>query len=67
MRCAAVRPTRAGNVQPETPQADRESYVANWIVPVEVNAVLRDQPYVEEFVSERRRCLRRSARQGVVR
>ena len=49
--CWTGRATDAsGNVQPETPQADRESYVANWIVPVEVNAVLRDQPYVEEFV-----------------
>jgi DMSO/TMAO reductase YedYZ molybdopterin-dependent catalytic subunit len=25
-----------GNVQPDTPQPDRESYLANWIVPVEV-------------------------------
>ena len=48
LRCRAT--DASGNVQPETPQADRESYVANWIVPVEVNAVLRDQPYVEEFV-----------------
>ena len=36
LRCRAR--DAAGNVQPETPQPDRESYVANWIVPVEVNA-----------------------------
>jgi DMSO/TMAO reductase YedYZ molybdopterin-dependent catalytic subunit len=29
----------AGNVQPDTPQPDRESYLANWSVPVEVTAV----------------------------
>jgi DMSO/TMAO reductase YedYZ molybdopterin-dependent catalytic subunit len=48
LRCRAV--DTAGNVQPDSQQPDRESYVANWIVPVEVTAVMRDQPYVEEFV-----------------
>jgi DMSO/TMAO reductase YedYZ molybdopterin-dependent catalytic subunit len=40
----------AGNVQPEGQQPDRESYVANWVVPVEVRAVASSEPYREEFV-----------------
>lgn len=32
--CRAV--DTAGNEQPDTPQPDRESYLANWMVPVEV-------------------------------
>jgi DMSO/TMAO reductase YedYZ molybdopterin-dependent catalytic subunit len=40
----------AGNVQPEGQQPDRESYVVNWVVPVEVRAVASSEPYREEFV-----------------
>lgn len=45
LRCRAR--DRAGNLQPETQQGDRESYLANWTVPVEVDAVLpsrHDEP-----------------------
>jgi hypothetical protein len=48
IRCRAI--DTAGHVQPDTQQPDRESYVANWIVPVEVNAVVSQQAFVEEFV-----------------
>jgi DMSO/TMAO reductase YedYZ molybdopterin-dependent catalytic subunit len=37
LRCRAV--DEAGRVQPETQQPDRESYLANWTVPVEVSVV----------------------------
>jgi len=47
--CCRAR-DRAGNHQPLTQQADRESYGANWIVPVEVNALPPAEVYVEEFV-----------------
>lgn len=41
----------AGNAQPEDQQPDRESYVANWVVPTEVRAVAGEGgPYREEFV-----------------
>ena len=46
--CRAV--DAAGNVQPETQQADRESYLANWTVPVEVQAVVEDAGRADEFV-----------------
>ncbi|MBV9634272.1 MAG: sulfite oxidase [Methylobacteriaceae bacterium] len=40
----------AGNVQPEAQRADCESYVANWIVPVDIKAVDRQETQAEEFV-----------------
>ena len=46
--CRAV--DAAGNIQPEAQHADRESYVANWIVPVEVQAVVEDEGRADEFV-----------------
>jgi DMSO/TMAO reductase YedYZ molybdopterin-dependent catalytic subunit len=48
LRCRAT--DAAGNVQPDRQLPDRESYVANWIVPVEVNAIAVEETYVEEFV-----------------
>jgi DMSO/TMAO reductase YedYZ molybdopterin-dependent catalytic subunit len=48
LRCRAR--DEAGHTQPERQQGDRESYVANWIVPVAVTAVARAEPFVEEFV-----------------
>jgi DMSO/TMAO reductase YedYZ molybdopterin-dependent catalytic subunit len=48
LRCRAI--DEAGNMQPETQQTDRESYAANWIVPVEVSAVAEDEKGGEEFV-----------------
>lgn len=47
LRCRAI--DAAGNVQPDGQQADRESYAANWIVPVEVTAMI-EEPATEEFV-----------------
>jgi DMSO/TMAO reductase YedYZ molybdopterin-dependent catalytic subunit len=40
---------RAGNVQPDHQLQDRESYAANWVASVEVNAV-PDMAVAEEFV-----------------
>jgi DMSO/TMAO reductase YedYZ molybdopterin-dependent catalytic subunit len=40
LRCRAI--DTAGNVQPDTQQPDRESYVANWIVPTEVRVVVAE-------------------------
>jgi DMSO/TMAO reductase YedYZ molybdopterin-dependent catalytic subunit len=40
----------AGNVQPATQQQDRESYVANWTVPVDVKVVAHRDAYADEFV-----------------
>nr|WP_046867997.1 sulfite oxidase [Microvirga massiliensis] len=40
LRCRAI--DTAGNVQPDMQQPDRESYVANWIVPTEVRAVVAE-------------------------
>jgi DMSO/TMAO reductase YedYZ molybdopterin-dependent catalytic subunit len=47
LRCRAV--DGEGRIQPDCQQPDRESYVANWMVPVEVNAVVSEE-VVEEFV-----------------
>jgi DMSO/TMAO reductase YedYZ molybdopterin-dependent catalytic subunit len=46
--CRAV--DAAGNIQPEGQQSDRESYAANWTVPVEVQAVVEDDGRGDEFV-----------------
>lgn len=46
--CRAI--DNAGNVQPAEQQPDRESYLANWIVPVEVKAVSEPEGTGEEFV-----------------
>ena len=50
LRCRAI--DAAGNAQPEAQLADRESYVANWIVPVEVEAeaAIKEDKGLEEFV-----------------
>jgi DMSO/TMAO reductase YedYZ molybdopterin-dependent catalytic subunit len=48
LRCRAI--DAAGNVQPDTQQPDRESYVANWSIPVEVNAVEPDGPDGPDYV-----------------
>jgi hypothetical protein len=47
LRSRAIDAT--GNVQPDTPQPDRESYLANWSIPVEVR-VVPDQAGGEEYV-----------------
>lgn len=47
LRCRAI--DQAGNSQPETQRTDCESYVANWIVPVEVRAVASAGP-TDDFV-----------------
>jgi hypothetical protein len=47
LSCRAV--DAAGAIQPEEPQADRESYAANWVVPVEVTA-LAEESSADEFV-----------------
>ncbi len=39
-----------GNMQPNTQQPDRESYVANWSIPVEVKAVEEPDRYEAEFM-----------------
>ncbi len=48
LRCRAT--DGAGNVQPDLQRSDCESYVANWIVPVEVTVVPQPKTYEEEFV-----------------
>ena len=48
LRCRAI--DGAGCVQPDLQRTDCESYVANWIVPVEVTVVPEPQTYEEEFV-----------------
>jgi DMSO/TMAO reductase YedYZ molybdopterin-dependent catalytic subunit len=48
LRCRAT--DRAGRVQPELQRSDCESYVANWIVPVEVAVVSEPQTYEGDFV-----------------
>ena len=48
LRCRAV--DSAGRVQPERQHADCESYVANWIIPVEVAVIPRTETYAEDFV-----------------
>ena len=40
----------AGHRQPDTQQGDRESYLANWIVPVEIEAVLPSRFDEPDFV-----------------
>ncbi|MCW3096181.1 MAG: sulfite oxidase [Chthonomonadaceae bacterium] len=39
-----------GNLQPATQQADRESYVANWTVPIEIRVVEAAQANADEFM-----------------
>ena len=41
---------RAGRVQPERQHSDCESYVANWIIPVEIAVIPQTQTYAEDFV-----------------
>jgi hypothetical protein len=48
LRCRAV--DDAGRVQPETQQPDRESYLANWTVPVEVSVVSDPDDDEPDFV-----------------
>ena len=48
LRCRAT--DGAGCVQPDLQRSDCESYVANWIIPVEVTVVPEPQRYEEEFV-----------------
>jgi hypothetical protein len=47
LRCRAI--DAVGNVQPNEQQSDRESYAANWVVPVEVTAIV-EEASAEEFV-----------------
>ena len=47
IRCCAI--DAVGSVQPDGQQTDRESYAANWIVPVEVTATV-EEASTEEFV-----------------
>lgn len=39
-----------GNCQPDTQQSDRESYLANWTVPVEIKVIEEAQADAEEFM-----------------
>lgn len=48
LHCRAI--DTQGNVQPATQQPDRESYMANWTVPVEVKVVEGNEQYQDEFV-----------------
>ena len=48
LRCRAV--DSAGRVQPERQHADCESYVANWIIPVDIAVIPRTETYAEDFV-----------------
>jgi DMSO/TMAO reductase YedYZ molybdopterin-dependent catalytic subunit len=48
LRCRAT--DRAGNVQPDRPSGDCESYVANWVVPVEVKAVALAEAPAPDYV-----------------
>jgi DMSO/TMAO reductase YedYZ molybdopterin-dependent catalytic subunit len=48
LRCRARDAT--GAAQPDRQQPDRESYGANWIVPVEVTVVPADAPLPDDFV-----------------
>jgi DMSO/TMAO reductase YedYZ molybdopterin-dependent catalytic subunit len=48
LRCRAT--DASGRVQPDLQLPDRESYAANWIVPVEVAVVSKPPTYVEDFV-----------------
>ncbi|MBV9078974.1 MAG: sulfite oxidase [Methylobacteriaceae bacterium] len=48
LRCRAR--DAAGRVQPETPQTDRESYCANWVIPVGIRVVPAAQSAEPEFV-----------------
>lgn len=48
LRCRAV--DSAGARQPETPQPDRESYAANWVIPVTVAAVAGPEEPADDFV-----------------
>jgi DMSO/TMAO reductase YedYZ molybdopterin-dependent catalytic subunit len=47
LRCRAI--DVAGAMQPDEQQPDRESYAVNWMVPVEVTAMM-EEPGTEEFV-----------------
>jgi DMSO/TMAO reductase YedYZ molybdopterin-dependent catalytic subunit len=47
LRCRAI--DADGATQPDDQQSDRESYAANWIVPVDVTAMV-DEASTEEFV-----------------
>lgn len=46
--CRAI--DRNGNVQPAVQQPDRESYMANWSIPVEVNAVVAPEMSADAFM-----------------
>ena len=48
LRCRAV--DEATRVQPDHQRSDRESYAANWIVPVEVEVVPAPPTHEEDFV-----------------
>ena len=48
LRCRAR--DEAGNEQPDTQRTDCESYVADWIVPVEITAVASDDEVKGDFV-----------------
>lgn len=47
LRCRAI--DTAGNVQPDTQRSDRESYLANWIVPTTVRAIVAED-HEPEFI-----------------
>jgi hypothetical protein len=40
----------AGRVQPERQPSDCESYIANWIIPVEVAVIPQTETYPGDFV-----------------
>jgi DMSO/TMAO reductase YedYZ molybdopterin-dependent catalytic subunit len=46
--CRAI--DRQGNCQPAAQQADRETYLANWTVPVEIRVIEEAQASTDEFV-----------------
>jgi hypothetical protein len=47
--CALARSIAQG-AQPERQHADCESYVANWIIPVEIAVIPQTESYAEDFV-----------------
>jgi DMSO/TMAO reductase YedYZ molybdopterin-dependent catalytic subunit len=48
LRCRAF--DSAGREQPEGQHSDCESYVANWIIPVDVAVIPKTETYAEDFV-----------------
>ena len=48
--CAVVRSIAQGACSPNANTRDCESYVANWIIPVEIAVIPQTETYAEDFV-----------------